>query len=520
MYEEEKSVPANYLPTLIRYKWPAAIAVTFLLIMTTAIVLSLSPVYRSSGTVLVETQQIPTDLVRSTVTSVAAERIEVIRQRVMTRDRLLGIIEKYSFFDVVDKTPISTSQQLQRVRESININVIESSSGSRRGPVNTIAFRVSFDSTNPFIAQAVANDLVTLFLSENVKVRTERASETTDFLKSEARKIKLELDTTEEAVANFKQKNKDALPEHLSLYIDIREESSRRLSEIVRDIRATKEQISFIRSQSKLISGNSSVKSDTMSTKLGQLQQELSRLLLIYKPAHPDIVEVKRQISFLESNHNRGTSTDDTLYNLSELGVAQQLSELNSKVVSFEREKKIIEEKIANTEERILRIPQVERTLITLTRENQSKIKQYNMLVGKSMEAGVAESLEEGLKAERFSLLEPPLQPASPFKPDRKKLMLLSSGFSFGLPIGLILLLGHFNKNIIGIKALTSATKLPILAEVPYVFSDKEVIEKRKQAIKLITISAITILVCIIAMHIFYMPINEVIVKSLSRLGL
>ena len=288
MYEEEDVALSNYLPTLKRYKWHVSITAIILFILTTAAVLSLSPVYRSTGKVLVETQQIPTELVRSTVTSVAAERIEMIRQRVMTRDRLLSIVEKYSFFDLPTNNPAAITLQLQKVRESVNIHIIEGVGGSRRGPMNTIAFSLSFDSVNPFIAQAVANDLVTLFLSENVKVRTERASETTHFLESEADKIKVELDETEAAVADFKQQNKDALPEHLNLYVDIREESGRRLSEIVRDIRSTDEQISFIRSQRQLINGaNDSGVIQGSALKLEQLKQELNRLLLVYKPVHP-----------------------------------------------------------------------------------------------------------------------------------------------------------------------------------------------------------------------------------------
>lgn len=519
MYEEENAALSNYLPTLKRYKWHVSITAIILFILTTAIVLSLSPVYRSTGKVLVETQQIPTELVRSTVTSVAAERIEMIRQRVMTRDRLLSVIEKYSFFNLPTNNPAVITMQLQEVRESVNINIIEGVGGSRRGPMNTIAFSLSFDSVNPFIAQAVANDLVTLFLSENVKVRTERASETTHFLKSEADKIKIELDETEAAVADFKQQNKDALPEHLNLYVDIREESGRRLSEIVRDVRSTEEQISFIRSQRQLINGESdSGAIQGSALKLEQLKQELNRLLLSYKPIHPDVVEIKRQINFLEASEI--PSESGRRYTVSELGVEQQLSELNSKMDSLLREKRIVEEKISDMEERILRIPQVERKLTTLTRENKSKIKQYNLLVAKSMEAGVAESLEEGLKAERFSLLEPPIQPTTPFKPDRKKLLLLSTGFSFGLPVGLVLLLGFLNKNIIGTNALMSITNLPVLAEIPHVYSDDEVIKNRQKVITILAFAIILVLTCLSVIHFIYMPLGDIINKMLVRLEL
>src|ERR1700753_2521544 len=54
--------------------------------------------YESVGKILVESQQIPTELVRPTVTSAAAERIQVIEQRTMTRDNLIVIADKFDLF--------------------------------------------------------------------------------------------------------------------------------------------------------------------------------------------------------------------------------------------------------------------------------------------------------------------------------------------------------------------------------------------------------------------------------------
>jgi succinoglycan biosynthesis transport protein ExoP len=62
------------------------------------VVIAIPPVYQSTGTILVESQTIPTDLIPSTAASLIDERIEIIRQRVMTRENLFKIIEKYQAF--------------------------------------------------------------------------------------------------------------------------------------------------------------------------------------------------------------------------------------------------------------------------------------------------------------------------------------------------------------------------------------------------------------------------------------
>src|SRR3981081_1231342 len=56
------------------------------------------PTYLSEGKILVESQQIPTDLVRPTVTTSSKERLQVTEQRVMTRENLLAILDKYQMF--------------------------------------------------------------------------------------------------------------------------------------------------------------------------------------------------------------------------------------------------------------------------------------------------------------------------------------------------------------------------------------------------------------------------------------
>lgn len=73
--------------------------IPFLLISLIAVLLAvlLPSVYRSSATILIEEQVIPSDLVRSTVTTYADQRIQVISQRIMTRANLSGIIKKYNF---------------------------------------------------------------------------------------------------------------------------------------------------------------------------------------------------------------------------------------------------------------------------------------------------------------------------------------------------------------------------------------------------------------------------------------
>lgn len=518
MYEEDSyDVPPNFIAALLKYRWYLIGTIPVLLLITCAIVVMIPPIYRSEGKVVVETQKIPEELVRSTVTSMASERISIIRERVMTRENLLEIMNRYEPLRPGDDSELTVAKHLKTVRDNIYVDVIETATGSRSKPVNTIAFSVAFESPRPFVAQAVANDLMTLFLNENVKVRRQRALETTEFLRNEADKIKQSLERTEAEIAKFKQENKDALPEHLDLYVDMRERAQTQLSNIERDLRSVREQKKMLQTQ---LSISRTVKGGTVSVekeRLFELQKQYEQLMLRYRPEHPDVVAVKEQIDMLSQVADTAEVEEDSPLSRGEIELNQQIVDLESRENSLLREKRELEAEVEDLESRIVRIPQVERALISLNRENQSMAEQYNSIVSKTLEASMAESLEESLKAERFSILEHAIQPVAPYKPDRKKLLIVALAFSFGLPISIVLGLGILDKTIRSPDVLTKLTNVPVVMDLHYVPAPGEMAAYRRKIAINVFLVLLLVVSAILLVHFMVMPITAVIDKVILR---
>ena len=108
------------------------------------------PTYQSASTILIEEQEIPAELIQSTVTSYAAQRIQVISQRVMTRSNLLEIIEKYNLYESERKRQ-TTEEVLFDMREDIGIDMITAEvmdPRTGRPTAATIAFTVGFEGDN------------------------------------------------------------------------------------------------------------------------------------------------------------------------------------------------------------------------------------------------------------------------------------------------------------------------------------------------------------------------------------
>ncbi|MGX4770534.1 sugar transporter [Bradyrhizobium guangdongense] len=164
--------------------------------------------YLSEGKVLVQTQQIPSDLVRPTVTNAAQERIQVIEQRTMTRDNLIAIADRFQLFPE-KRTLMSPTELVELMRKSTKIEPVDLhldfKQRTRAALENpTIVFSVGFLYNDPAVATRVANELMTRILNEDLRDRTTRATDTTKFLEREVQRLQSENVALDAKIAQLK----------------------------------------------------------------------------------------------------------------------------------------------------------------------------------------------------------------------------------------------------------------------------------------------------------------------------
>ena len=197
--------PAYYWELLKRRKYYFAIPFVTVALVGTALAFIWPPTYSSEGKILVQSQLIPTELVRPTVTNAAQERIQVIEQKLMTRDNMIAIIDKFQLFPE-KRNLMSVTQLVDLMKKKTAIAAINNQlSFARRSDNPTIVFTVGFEDSDPAVAARVANELVTRILNEDIKDRTSRASDTTKFLGREVERLKAESAAIEAKMAQAKQ---------------------------------------------------------------------------------------------------------------------------------------------------------------------------------------------------------------------------------------------------------------------------------------------------------------------------
>ena len=165
-----------------------------------------------------------------------------------------------------------------------------------------------------------------------------------------------------------------------------------------------------------------------------------------------------------------------------------RIAATEARIKSLADQKQQTLQKISEYEAQIIEMPQVERGLITLMRDHDNAKKKYEEMRAKEMSARISESLEQENKAERFVLLESPLMPEKPVRPNRKKVVAM--GFVLA-PVGagaLVMLLEMLSPRVRGAEALASVLGRRVLVAIPYIHTKAELESRKKWRTRLIVV--------------------------------
>ncbi len=312
----------EYLALLRRRKGQILAVAAALGALAIAVALALAPVYRSSATIFVQEQEIPTDLVRSTVTSFADERIQVISQQVMTRGVLLQLASKYGLYEKYRERQM-TEEIVERMRRNIRLSTIDAAVSDRRSGQRantTIAFRISYDAPDPERAQKVVNDLVSLYLDENVKARQQSVAQTTAFLAEEADRLARQIQEIEANLAAFKRRYAGRLPDSAAVNMQLADRMQSELLRVEREISMLQERKLYLEAQLPLVKPNTPPPTNsagervlTAEERLRALEAQYTSSAARYGADHPDIRRLQREIAALKSEVGASSKGSDAI---------------------------------------------------------------------------------------------------------------------------------------------------------------------------------------------------------------
>jgi protein tyrosine kinase modulator len=580
-FEEPSKTLRDYLIILKRHRKRIVISTGTVVMLTVFFALSLPASYRSTATILIEEQEIPRDLVRSTISGYAAQQIQVITKRVMTLDNIQRIVEKFGLYAQGDtklrrpRTEIA-EQFVRNVNlDLVSADVIDPRSG--RPSEATIAFTLSVDDRDPLAAQQVATELVDLYLNENRRAREVKASGAADFLAAEAATLNAELEQRESEIAKFKEVSEGALPELYQFNLSIVERTERELSDVslrIQELNKRKIQLSAELTQLSpsapvVLASGQVVLSDV--DRLRALTSQYRKKTAIYRDSHPDIKRLLREIKTLQSDlgvvesrlaiqqqlqtqreelvslqrryavgHPKVLNAELVVKQLEKtlnraiplMGAEQvpdnpsyvlldtQLKATAAEIESLNIKKNILRKKLSQYEALIKKAPGVEKDYQALMRDYKTAGLKFQEIKAKLREAEMAKNLEHERKGERFVVLEPPALPLTPFSPNRLGIILM--GFILAITSGVVYvaLLEAMDHSIRGSKALTKVMGEPPYVVIPYLDNSMDSRQQSHQR----TLTAYTVgsvlMSCVIYTHFYFKPLSVLWFDVLQKAGL
>lgn len=576
MEEEQTKDLKDYLVALRRRKKQILSTMGVLFVVSLLVAFLLPPVYRSTATILIEEQEIPTELVRSTITSYADQRIQEISQRVMTRANLMQLVEKYGLYPT-ERRRETSEEIMERMHKDIKLDIISADVIDKRSgmkTIATIAFTLAFNGETPDGAQKVANELTSLYLNENLKNRQQKSAETSTFLTEEAEKLSQHIAETEAKLATFKAKNMNRLPELAQLNMNLRDRTDSELMEVGRQISMSEERKFYLEGQLEQINPNTNSISASgerimnAEDRLKTLQSQYASMVGNYSPNHPDVVKMRREIEALKKETGSGGDTQEQMKRLTALRgelatmrekysddhpdavklkksiasleeslkrsadssasvrakkpenpayitLQAQLESTTSELKSLNAKRDELKAKMASYEATLQQTPQVEREYLDLNRDHENSVRSYQDIKAKVMEAQVAQELEKGSKGERFSLIDPPQLPEKPASPNRPLIVLLGLIISIGGGVGYAGILESMDTSVRGSKALVGLVQVPLLGIIPYVENDEDKKRAQKER-KILVFSMIGgFVLLLLLVHFFWLPLDVIWYKAM-----
>jgi polysaccharide biosynthesis transport protein len=522
--ERTKSI-GDYLDIAKRRKWSLILPAIIVFLGACVVARVLPSIYKSTSTILIEEQDVPTDFVKTTVTSYAEQRIQAIYQKIMSFSRLQEMIGNYKLYPDLKKR-WSIEQIVAKMRDDVTLeltgNDVLGKSSSRRNQ-NAVAFSISYVGKNPMKVQQVVSKISYLFLDENIRVREKQATDTLQFLKHEMDRISGNLASLDAKMAKLKEQHFNELPNQLQINIQ-------NLNQINGDIDRLKEQLSSLKEKK----GNLEVQlagipprleeSEKNNSRLEDLKMQLIQLQSRFSDHYPDVVKTKAEIEELEKQlKSQAAKAEKPRYskapdNPTYITLASQLSGIQSDIDSTRRQIKEAAKLADVYHTRVSNTPKVEEEYNTLLSQRKNTQAKYDDLMRKHMEAKVAQGLEREQKGEHFTLIDPPRFPEKPYKPNRLKILLIGLVLAVGSGIGLTTLLEMNDHSIRDSDTLTLATSFPVLAGIPEIVTQEDIRRKKKKRIMITVAIVLCLAAAVVAFNFLVMNLNVLWMKLMQRI--
>ncbi len=433
--------------------------------------------YQSTTTIMVEPQKVPTEYVRPISTSEMVNRIHRIQLEVLNGPELVRVIQDLDLYPALRKRA-KMVQVVAAMDKDLTIEAAPDSSDGRGG-VN--AFTISYIGRTPQEAQRVTAEVANLFIQENLKEGHQQAQGTATFLGTQVALAGQQLAAQQAKIQAFKNAHLGSLPEQAQVNLQM-------ISQYQADLQANSAAIDQANQQRVYLQsvlnvnpnsapgGAAPAATTPLQMELAEKQAELHADLLKYTPEHPDVIRLQRDIAALKVQVRQAPKqTATTPYAGMSLatGPSQtdllrgQLASLITEIKARTAHQREVEQRLSQLQGSIATVPAVQTEYASIDSQYQEMQKNYNVLLEKQQEAGMAAALDRNDDSEQFFVVQLANLPAVPFRPN--PVLLYMGSVLMGLFVGFLcaLIVELRDDTMHTTEEVADYLKLPVIVALP-----------------------------------------------------
>ncbi len=455
----------------------------------------LPPRYKSTTLILVEQPTMPKNFVAPNVSDNLQDRLQSITQQILSRTRLLLIINKLHLYRDA-KFSSTPDRQVAQMRKDIDIELV------RNQEDDITSFTVSYSTRDPHIAQSVTSELTKLFINDNLETRQQESEDNTTFLQNQLDSAQTRLAAQEAKVQQFEAEHEGDLPSQQASNLQI-------LSGLQSQLQSEQDALNTARQQrvyydamiERYREAPPALKADgtpAQASPIDLIDEQLAgfRAKLVdlgshYTDRYPEVIALKEQIAETEEIRQKivtdtrrkasesqepgksaaGDKTTDSTESATLSQLQGQLQANQLEITNREHSIAVLKARIDDYQARLNAQPAVQEQLADLTRGYDQSQSDYNDLLKKKNDSQMATSMEEMQQGERFTMLDPPSLPLRPDFPNRLKFCEIGLGVGLALGLTLVFVLEALDDRIHNGQELRALLSMPVIAEIPTISS-------------------------------------------------
>jgi polysaccharide biosynthesis transport protein len=495
--EFRQRTPSEYAKIAWKRKWLIILPAIAIASSVSWVVHRLPDLYESSTLIVVKPSTLPTGVVPTMTDENLTRQLTSIAQVVTSRSQLEPLIKKYDLYGAERDRGEPMEVLVDMMRDSIHVEVNTSRNDITNG------FNISYRGRDPQSTQGVAEALASKYIDEQTKSTISLSASAKQFLETQVKQVKDELDDVDTRRLKFMNENLGNLPQEEGSLVGqlsgLREQQKALISEVGRlqDRRsAIASQLAIVRKQTEnnradvaenLTDPKTTLTWGNLVQRKASLEAELQRLRGELREKHPDVQakqieldSVKKEMESMVADwKERIKEKEAKLANRPDLLAADLETQAKLTDGEIKRQQDMLasnEKSINELMQRLNSVPGAQVALGALDREYATKKANYDQLLTQLNRIALGAEADTQQQGAGIQVIDPANRPVVPVAP--KRLTLSALGLGVGLALG-IFLAGLFEvPRLFTIQTTEDAahyTGLPVLIAVPELLSPQEV---------------------------------------------